>query len=186
MRVEWVKDNTARLRRQLASVANNAKYSCKEAWATTKTMKQVDEVHKCPNCVFTFESKQAMSVHNYKMHGSVRAIRCKVDTHHCQACLQYFGSYERVVCHLVEKATRAAMASTFCACLIWTRPSSSTPTAQPRRRPRRAGRRVASVTSLECQLFGWLDRILKRPPLQESATRIFCVMASAAGLSRRL
>ena len=106
LRVEWIRDNASTFRRLLAKVANNGEYSKKHCWASTKSMRQVDTEFACPHCDLKFDSKQAMSVHNYRQHGSVRAIRSRVSTHHCIACLQYFGSIERVVCHLVEKASR--------------------------------------------------------------------------------
>ena len=93
-------------RRRVNLVAANAAYSCKMLWATSAVQKAIDLQFPCRHCDMVFTTRQAVAVHNYRVHGMVRDIRRKVNTHFCVACLQLFGSVERVVCHLREKAAR--------------------------------------------------------------------------------
>ena len=98
--------NPRAFRRRLNAAVADADNSAKAKWAITAAQKALGEKFPCPQCGLTFDSRQAAAVHAYKLHGTTRPIRRKVETHFCVACLQHFGSIERVVCHLAEKATK--------------------------------------------------------------------------------
>lgn len=93
-------------RAAINKVKRNMAYSDKQLWATTATLRNIDVQLPCLTCGEVFDSRQALSAHANRDHGAVRDIRTKVNTQWCAACLQHFGSIERVVCHLKEKATR--------------------------------------------------------------------------------
>eukprot|EP00973_Karenia_brevis_P066020 9175970-Karenia_brevis.AAC.1 len=57
-------------------------------------------VFACEFCSGRFSSKQALAVHQYKVHSCVSGLKQKVTTAHCECCLQYFGSLTRVFNHL--------------------------------------------------------------------------------------
>ena len=95
-----------RARAGINKVKANPAYSDKLLWATTKSHKAIDLRFPCICCGQVFGTKQGLAVHAYKAHGLIRDVRFKIDTHFCVACLQHFGSVERVVCHLREKSTR--------------------------------------------------------------------------------
>ena len=105
-----IRRNPRAVRVALTKVSRNAAYSDKRLWATTATLRAIDVQHPCLTCGEVFGTRQALAVHAYRAHAVVRDIRAKIGTHWCAACLQHFGSIERVVCHLREKATRCMAA----------------------------------------------------------------------------
>ena len=105
-RCSHIARNPKETRKLLNAAIANVENSRKERWATTRTLRQLGERHACSVCAALFDSKQAAAVHEYRQHGKISDIKAKVSSHHCVACMQYFGSYERVICHLREKATR--------------------------------------------------------------------------------
>ena len=66
------------------------------------------EAHVC-FCGLTFPSVQALAVHNSAAHGIKRNIRKRIDSLHCCACMQHFGTRERVVAHIAEKSKRCRL-----------------------------------------------------------------------------
>ena len=75
-------------------------------WAPAHIAKFEGACWKCPECDFCGVTKQSASLHRFKTHGRHRPLRDRVNTHHCCCCLQHFGTYERVICHITEKSAR--------------------------------------------------------------------------------
>ena len=62
--------------------------------------------HPCGLCAASFATKQALSVHAFRKHGARRETRTRVDEPSCVACLQAFGTRERLIAHLEDKSPR--------------------------------------------------------------------------------
>ena len=70
-------------------------------------------------CGPCFHSKQAWSVHAFKVHGRIRAVRALADTLHCPACVKVYSSNIRLCRHLeYSKACRDTLRAAGRSCVL--------------------------------------------------------------------
>ena len=73
-------------------------------WAKKAQVRDFGVAHSCAICSRNFHARQALAVHNLKMHGLKRKERLLVATTHCTICMTEFWTRERVVAHIAEKS----------------------------------------------------------------------------------
>ena len=69
-------------------------------WATCKSLVTLGGSFECTVCSKIFNSKQAVSVHRYKVHGIKSIERKYLDTSQCPVCLLELWSRERAINHV--------------------------------------------------------------------------------------
>jgi 5-methylcytosine-specific restriction endonuclease McrA len=106
---DWAKfvlSNCYAFRRICNDVFAEYENNSKNEWAESRAEVGLGESHLCAHCDQVFTSKQKLSLHVFKRHGISRSFRKMISTLHCVACIQYFHTSERVLCHVVEKSRR--------------------------------------------------------------------------------
>ena len=104
---EWItamRHDSRKYRKGIVDECRSAYANIHVAWAVNKSLVQIGTTFQCDLCDKSFNTKQALSVHRYKAHGSKRPQRLYVDTTHCEVCMVEFWTRERLVCHLAEKS----------------------------------------------------------------------------------
>jgi len=87
-------------------ICKKPEHNVLESWARSKAELDIESVHACQICQKFFKSRQALSVHNHKVHGIVRHLRKFVSGCTCCACMQYFHTCERLLNHLTDRSER--------------------------------------------------------------------------------
>jgi hypothetical protein len=103
---EWVclaKSDGRMFRRLCVSSMHKDENNLKAAWEETRAKHQLGDCFKC-HCGKMLCSKQALSIHAFNMHGKQRDSTWKIDSLHCTWCLQFFGTREQMICHVIEKS----------------------------------------------------------------------------------
>ena len=96
---ELAHTNAAAVRRAVRAYAGNPANSQSSAWAPPSVEKAFMS-HPCYQCGMMFVSRQAMSVHCFRVHGHVPVVRRKVVSSDCPCCLQLFWTRSRLLEHL--------------------------------------------------------------------------------------